>query len=913
MKILPLLIALFATQAYSQLDELSMLGIIPENINQATQGSLNESNNRILRDTDDQSDTSLDEENFQDVTYGYTGGETFNNPPVSKFPREPLQRFGYDYFSEPSSSFVPLMDIPVPPDYLIGPNDTVKIILFGATNQKYELAVNRDGEIFIPELGPLSIAGLSFQDAKYLINTTVTNKFIGTEVSTTLGNLRTIDIFILGAAKNPGMYSISALSSMTNAIFESGGIDLSGSLRDIKLKRNGKIIAQLDFYELLINGNTSSNIRLMQGDAILIEPVGKTAALRGEVNRPGIYEILESENLEDLLNFAGKLKPKANKSSAEILRINQKRNSFDLSKIDLVNQSKYSLADGDIISIYPINDKIQNAVLVTGHTIQPGFYSWQEGMKITDLFSGPDDLLEMTDMSYVLIKRKDPKTQRIAFHQADLELAFSGNKNYQDIELMDQDEILLLPSLLNLESISTKLVLTDNQEVENTEQLTQETELNPLTLLRKALSEKKDDDNLLNNQAQMAQNQNMPLEPNLESQEENYYEYSIYNYCILTEEIAREALDELEFNIDSENYQVLTKYCREQLMKPMLDELRRASDQDRLTLISIFGNVHFPGFYPFTENMKLSDVIKAAGGSRNGNYNSEIETIRLDRDGKRFSSRNNISSREDAESISLKKMDTVTLKQLSTEVRVVEIKGEVYFPGEYPIGQNETLASLVKRAGGLTELADPSASFFQREQLKIAESERFNQAQEELRRKIILSSQQGNLGQDAMDMQLINQLISLTQADNNEESLGRLILNLGAIIEGTNKDILLEDGDVLSIPRSKGSISVIGEVFVSNAHLYDQRLTISDYIKLSGGFTSFADENSIYLIRADGSILPSSEINSGFFRSSSSRLSQGDTIVVPLRVQTFSQLKATTEITQIIYQMALAAAAVNSF
>ena len=198
--------------------------------------------------------------------------------------------------------------------------------------------------------------------------------------------------------------------------------------------------------------------------------------------------------------------------------------------------------------------------------------------------------------------------------------------------------------------------------------------------------------------------------------------------------------------------------------------------------------------------------------------------------------------------------------------------------------------------------------------LKKAESERLKNAQEELKRKILLSSQAGGLGQASLDGNSISQLTALIATDVDEaEALGRLVIDLEGIISGQSQDIVLEDGDSINIPKNKQSVSVIGEVFVSNSHIFKGGLGINDYINLSGGITMFADESSIYLIRSDGSIVSPSQMPSGFFRSGSSLLQPGDTIVVPLQVQPFSGIKATTEITQIIYQMALAAAAVNSF
>ena len=204
--------------ANAQLDSLAMLGL-PSGA-EATLPETNEEPTEILNN-----DIEKERQNLTDNQYGYTGGKNFKNPPKTKFSDEALEYFGYNYFVDQPSTFAPKNNTPIPPDYLIAPDDNIKIILFGNTNKKYNLKVTRDGDIFIPEIGPLYVAGISFLDLKDLIKTTINNQLIGTKVSVTLGALRSIDIFILGAANNPGMFSISALSTLTNAIIQSGGIE----------------------------------------------------------------------------------------------------------------------------------------------------------------------------------------------------------------------------------------------------------------------------------------------------------------------------------------------------------------------------------------------------------------------------------------------------------------------------------------------------------------------------------------------------------------------------------------------------------------------------------------------------------------------------------------------------------------
>jgi len=319
--------------------------------------------------------------------------------------------------------------------------------------------------------------------------------------------------------------------------------------------------------------------------------------------------------------------------------------------------------------------------------------------------------------------------------------------------------------------------------------------------------------------------------------------------------------------------------------------------------------------------MVLKDAIKAAGGLKSSTYDSEVEISRMINTGKEFTVSNLFASLSDVQAAltPLKGMDIINLKQISTGVKTVEITGEVYFAGVYPIAENQTLGELISRAGGITETGAAEAAFFQRQSLKEAELKRLEAAKAEVRRKILLTSQSVGLGEGVMDPNAVALLTSLLaqQATVDESVLGRLVVDLEGVINGSVPDVLLEDGDVIHIPATRQSVSVVGEVLVSNSHLYQKDLNLEDYVDLSGGANEYADISNIYLVKADGSIVSPTLLQSGsggFFRNSSNgALEPGDTIVVPLEVQPFSAIKATTEITQIIYQMALAAAAVNSF
>ena len=313
--------------------------------------------------------------------------------------------------------------------------------------------------------------------------------------------------------------------------------------------------------------------------------------------------------------------------------------------------------------------------------------------------------------------------------------------------------------------------------------------------------------------------------------------------------------------------------------------------------------------------MTLNDSITAAGGPKNATYESEIELSRSMSAGKQFSFSNSIVSMTDTPAMltELKEMDVITLKQMATNTGAVEITGEVFFTGVYPISEYQTLGELIRRAGGITNNASVEGAYFVRESLQEAEQKRLEGTKNELRRKILLSSQAGGWGQSSLGVSAISQLTTLLTNTDDSDALGRLVVDLESILNGTAEDIILEDGDTLHIPTEQQTISVIGEVYMANSHVFEESLAIDDYVELSGGTNTFADENNIYLIKVDGSIVSPSQLSGGFRRASSGRLQPGDTIVVPLEVQPFSGAKAATELTQIFYQMAIAAAAVNSF
>src|ERR1700683_4999937 len=235
--------------------------------------------------------------------------------------QEALKPFGYDLFEGVPSTFAPVTDIQVPVDYIVGPGDQLEIQLYGNEPQSYELTVERDGRINFPKLGPIMVSGMTFDAARTVIEQHVSKQLIGTHVSVTMEDLRSIRVFVLGEAQKPGSYTVSGLSTMTNALFVSGGVKKIGSLRNIQLKRDGHLVTTLDLYDLLLRGDTSGDRQLLPGDVIFIPPIGPTVSVYGAVRRPAIYELKRERTAEQAIFIAGGLSPDADAGRGELEKI----------------------------------------------------------------------------------------------------------------------------------------------------------------------------------------------------------------------------------------------------------------------------------------------------------------------------------------------------------------------------------------------------------------------------------------------------------------------------------------------------------------------------------------------------------------------------------------------------------------
>jgi polysaccharide biosynthesis/export protein len=293
--------------------------------------------------------------------------------------------FGYNLFQGGPSTFAPVDRVPVTADYVIGPGDEILVRAWGQVDIDYRAIVDRDGAISIPKVGNVNVAGIRFQEIHGYLKTAIGRVYRNFELNVAMGQLRSIQIFVVGHAARPGSYTVSSLSSLVNAIFASGGPTTKGSMRTIQLKRGGKLVTEFDMYDLLLKGDKSKDAPLQPGDVIYIPPIGQLAAISGSVNNAAIYEIMSNTSLSDLVALAGGLAATADGQKVTIERIvDRKVRKIEEFKFDKEGLA-HGLRDGDVVQVLPISPRFDNAVTVKGNVAVPARHPWHSGMTVKDV------------------------------------------------------------------------------------------------------------------------------------------------------------------------------------------------------------------------------------------------------------------------------------------------------------------------------------------------------------------------------------------------------------------------------------------------------------------------------------------------------------------------------------------------
>jgi polysaccharide export outer membrane protein len=735
--------------------------------------------------------------------------------PLERFGVDALEPFGYDLFRNLALTFFPATDVPVPPEYALGPGDEVRVQLFGKRNESFNFIVTREGEINFPETGPVAVAGLSFGELRDLIQERVAQQMIGVSASVTMGQLRAMRVFVLGDVERPGSYIVTGLSTMMNALFVGGGVSESGSLRNVQLKRGGRTVQTLDVYDLLLRGDSRRDARLQSNDVLFVPPRGATVAIGGEVQRPAIYELAGEASVDDVVSLAGGLTATAYAATARIERVDVTGGrSVRTVNLDEASGRREAIRNGDRVTVDPLpEDVLTDHVTLAGHVLRPGPYEWRPGMRLTDLIRSVNDLKPDADRGYVLIQRQADRTGPIRVFSADLSAALAAPGGPDD------------PPLQNLDAATV-------------------------------------------------------------------------------------------FDRGSGRASVMT---------PLLRQLRQqAAYGNPAREVEIGGMVHAPGTYPLEEGMRVSDLIRAGGDLNESAYGLSAEVTRYAvEDGRRRV----IDLREvdlaavlagdPAADLELAPYDQISIRQVSQWRRKgsVLVQGEVQFPGHYTIEPGEKLSSVLARAGGLTTLAFPEGSVFLREDLKEREREQIDRLVTRLETDLATMMLRAGQAAAIQGVRAPDQSIAVGQSILGQlrraEPLGRLVIDVPGLLAGNAElDVALRDGDRLLVPEVKQEVMVLGEVQYATSHLVKSGLKRDDYVDASGGLTVNADEDRVYVVRANGAVVGSNGSH-WFSQANNVEIRAGDAIVVPLDVDRVPSLALWQSSTSIIYNLAVAVAAIS--
>jgi protein involved in polysaccharide export with SLBB domain len=703
--------------------------------------------------------------------------------------------FGFSLFRNNKLSFNPNLNLPTPQNYILGTGDQLLIDIYGASQMRYDLRINSEGTVFIPNIGPINLGGLSVEAATSRLKSTLSNIFSGlsgaspnTFLQFRLGNIRTIQVAMVGEVFAPGNYTLSSFSTVFNALYASGGVTENGSMRAIKVYRNNRLAATVDVYDFLINADQSKNIRLQDNDVIMVSPVEKRVEIQGPLRRPGLFEIVQDESLQDLINFAGGFTSMAYPSRAIVYRTTDKE--LKIENIEGVDFSTFRPRQGDNFIFGEILTRYENRVQITGALMRPGTFAVTEGMKINDLIKKAEGLREDAFLNRATLYRTKPDFS-LEIEAVNIGAIVRGEE--KDIVLQRED-VLNIPSIYDLQ--------------------------------------------------------------------EEYY-------------------------------------------------------------VKISGEINNPGSFAFGENMRVSDLVLKAGGFTEAAMATQIEVVRRVRDdvsGKLaeiipVSIDKDLKMNAEGTDLVLMPFDHVLIRRSPGYQRekMVRVEGEVYYPGEYALATaDERISDLLKRSGGINPFAYvKGATLIRRNEFYAMPSEnaitannlaavKANASQDKKNdteaEKILLSRIDSKINQKSVVKDEVTETVNAdgfkketienvamkeglgSQAIvRSEEMVG---INLQEILlnPGGKDDLILQEGDVLSIPKELQTVRMRGELLFPTSTRFEKGAGFKQYISRAGGFTDRSRKSKSYVVYANGNV---SRTKKFLFMSFFPRVEPGAEIVVP--------------------------------
>ncbi len=786
-----------------------------------------------------------------------------------------LKRYGIEFFSNKNG--MDLASLPVPENYKLVPKDVLNVVLYGPKSDNMSLTIDKDGTVVIPSFGPLQIAGLSFSEAKKTISDALMAAYPNVGVTVTISQFSSIQVTLAGEVAVPGLYNVSSFSTIKEALISAGGLSANGSMRSVKIKRQGRIYAIIDLYTI-IRGTGRSDPLLRAGDIIIVPIMGKNVVIDGDVKRPAIYEAKENTSIADLIAYAGGIQASASKNDIRITRY-EGHQGMKVFNVSLVESTKMIAQDQDKVYVHNLDKSNLRGIVLYGNVVKPGFWPLEkDGTPLKEFFGREiaqntlrGVFLEDTYFNYAIIKRTSAnlKEELIGFSLSD---ALSGKEK---ISLKNRDELYIL----NSSTVTPPSVVKISGEC-----ISRAGEYKFLS--------------------------NMTLE-------------ALLSTAGTTCPIDRSRVTIVSPDPISMTMKVrVVDMLREKVKLGEFDDIRTVGyfTTNPIQEVKINGEIYKPGSYPIADKATtLNDLIRASGGLTEKASMDKVELVR-------YSIHNDIRVRN-VKTISVAEATSETSPQLQAydevtvfkiphwnERKSVTIQGKVKYPGEYAIEDGETMSDALKRAGGFTDAAYVEGAVFTREDLKIRQREGMERQIKDLESRVMyISTKPTEAGQSGGDKtQLVSMLGVLKEDVAKTPLVGRLAVHLDRDLgrfKGSTSDILLKNGDALYIPEREDSVVVQGEVLNPNAIVYNKEYALDDYLNKSGGIKESGDDSSIFVVHANGE---AETFKTSFLFGSNTQIGPGDVIVVPMYISTLSGIGLAKDITAILYQLAVSAAALHT-
>jgi protein involved in polysaccharide export with SLBB domain len=710
------------------------------------------------------------------------------------------------------------------------------------------------------------VAGLPYSQVQQHIRDAVSHIYKSFDLEVEMGQLRSIQVFVVGQARRPGTYTLSSLSTLVTALFATGGPSVQGSLRDIQLRRNGETVSHFDLYDLLIFGDMSKDAPLLPGDVIYIPPVGPQVGIAGEVRVPAIYELKGPTSVDQALKFAGGLASTASLLRASLERLDAHTNRTVLD-VSLQGAGLATpLQPADLIRVLPISPQFQNTVTLRGNVAEPGRFSWHPGMKLSDI---------IPDSQSLIVRDYWERRNRLGIPGPDFKPEYASNPDY-------------FPR--NSGGYQTGTPQFDSRGVPI---FNPPNSLNPYPSTQQNGVQNSNQYPNQNPNQNSDQNSNQAYNPNCvpstnTTQTQGLGIFGAASGLSIPQNTQQPCIPNTGDNNDTGTGS------------------RSSADQE------LTSNVNSPR-PPLTVMLPVPEIDWSYA------VIERMDPQTLTTSLVPFNPGQLILSHDASQNLPLDPGDVVTVFS-QADIRVpqaertkfVRLEGEFKHAGIYSVLPGETLPQLIERAGGLTPAAYLFGSNFTRESTRVLQQLRLNDYLQNLELEIDRATIAASASVGTADPQAVAASRSLVARFRSIRATGRIVLNipLNATI-GSLPNMPLEDGDRFVVPSKPSTVNVVGAVYDQNSFLFKRTEEVKGYLRLAGGPTQSADSKDSFIIRADGSVV-SKRSQSGVFGNTfeSSHLEAGDTVIIPEKVPRPSALRNFINYTQIFSQLALGAAAI---